>query len=243
MGNCRPHRAQRRIRTFLPIQNLPNTTTKAAFSYQELATAATLTKEPFSKNFSQVFSTELHPNSQVRPNKQEHRMLNRSNAEEARKERAIGANHSFCSPLPATSPQEKHTNYVSQYRLHFESPAERKDKSLLNLTAGSYNQNPEEAVKVSTRLVGEFGKEAADEKERTPVQRSWVPPKDKSLIFGARESVEQFKKSSVPANDIQTSLNTNIGIHNIHPKDVGDNYFGHRLSEITRNMNRSPCQR
>lgn len=92
-------------------------------------------------------------------------------------------------------------------------------------------------------LVGEFRKEAADEKERTPVQRSWVPPRDKSLIFGARESVQQFQMSSVPVNDIQTSLNMNTGIHTIHPKHVGDNYFGHRLSEITRNMNRSPCHR
>lgn len=99
-------------------------------------------------------------------------------------------NNSFCSPLPSTSPQEKCTNYVSHYKLHFDSPADRKDKSLLNLTAGTYNQNPEEAVKISTTMVGEFKKEAADEKERTPVQRSWVPPKDKSLIFGARESVQ-----------------------------------------------------
>lgn len=38
-----------------------------------------LTRQPFSKNFSQVFSTELHPHSQLRPNKQEHRMINRSN--------------------------------------------------------------------------------------------------------------------------------------------------------------------
>ena len=75
------------------------------------------------------------------------------------------------------------------------------------------------------------------------MQRSWVPPKDKSLIFGARETVRALKDSSVPKNDIQTSLNMNIGIHNIHPKNVPNNYFGHKLSEITRNINRNPCDR
>lgn len=75
------------------------------------------------------------------------------------------------------------------------------------------------------------------------MQRSWVPPQDKSLIFGARETVRALKNSSIPKNDIQTSLNLNIGIHNIHPKNVPDNYFGHKLSEITRNRNRSPCDR
>ncbi len=62
------------------------------------------------------------------------------------------------------------------------------------------------------------------------MQRSWVPPRDKSLIFGARETVREIKQSSVPKNDIQTSLNMNIGIHNIHPSDVGNGYFGHKLS-------------
>lgn len=32
-------------------------------------------------------------------------------------------------------------------------------------------------------------------------------------------------------------------MHNIHPKKVGDNYFGHKISEITRNPNRNPCDR
>jgi hypothetical protein len=120
---------------------------------------------------------------------------------------------------------------------------EKAEKSKRDIIAGDFNPNPEEAVRISTTLIGEY-KRDEDEKEATKVQRSWVPPHDKSLIFGARETVKALKDSSIPKNDIQTSLNMNIGIHNIHPKNVPNNYFGHKLSEITRNIhNRSPCER
>ena len=85
-----------------------------------MATAEQRTKEPFGKNFSQVFSTELHPHSQVRVNRHDNRMLSQSTVEEIRRERevALSSGH-FRSRLPSTAPHEKHTNYVSQYGLNF----------------------------------------------------------------------------------------------------------------------------
>lgn len=59
-----------------------------------------------------------------------------------------------------------------------------------------------------------------DEKERTEIQRSWVPPRDAAVAHSIGKTHMDFKNRNVPVNDIQTNLNTNIGIHNIHPKDV-----------------------
>jgi hypothetical protein len=50
------------------------------------------------------------------------------------------------------------------------------------------------------------------------VQRSWVPPGDPALTHAFGKTGKDFKNKNTPVNDIQTSLNMNIGIHNIHPK-------------------------
>lgn len=92
-------------------------------------------------------------------------------------------------------------------------------------------------------MIGEYKHDTGDEKQRTNVQRSWVPPRDKSLIFGAQKTVSELKKATILENDIQTSLNINKGIHNIHPKNVANNYFGKHLTDITSNPNISPCSR
>jgi hypothetical protein len=149
------------------MQNAPVTTTQGSYNYKELATASQLTKEPFSKNLSQVFSTELHPHSQVRVHKLQHRLLNHSTIDEIRRDRSADLDKThFRSKLPITSPHEKHTNYVSQYKLNFESPEEngRKERE----GSGTYNQNPEE-------------------------RKAMKPLEDKSLIFGAREPVQELK--------------------------------------------------
>ena len=93
-------------------------------------------------------------------------------------------------------------------------------------------------------MVGENKKEVGDEKERTDVQRSWVPPRDDpGFQKSVGKTMQDFKYSSVPKNDIQTSLNMNVGVHNIHPKDVQDNYFRHVRQDVTLNHNRLLCPR
>ena len=69
-------------------------------------------------------------------------------------------------------------------------------------------------------MVGENKKEEGDEKEQTGVQRSWVPPRDKGLNYSMGKTFKDFKYTNIPQNDIQTSLNMNIGVHSIHPKNV-----------------------
>lgn len=91
--------------------------------------------------------------------------------------------------------------------------------------------------------MGENKKEAGDEKERTDVQRSWVPPKDPGFAHSLGKTIKDFKNKNIPENDIQTSWNMNIGIHNIHPKDVPDNYFRHVRQDVTIQQNRTFCSR
>jgi hypothetical protein len=50
--------------------------------------------------------------------------------------------------------------------------------------AGSFKQvYPEQTVKPITTLFCENKKEEGDEKEKTGVQRSWVPSRDKALSY------------------------------------------------------------
>jgi hypothetical protein len=56
-------------------------------------------------------------------------------------------------------------------------------------------------------------------------------------------TTNDFKKANIPVNDIQTSINMNIGIQNIHPKNVPDNYFKHIRQDVTINPNHSLCSR
>ena len=121
---------------------MPNTTTKASYTYEELKTAKEKIKEPFSKNLSQVFSTELHPHSQIRHNYHENKMLNHSTIEEIRQERPVAlSNKHFRTQLPATA--EKYVNYVSQYKLNYTAIEDRdNNKSNGNISSGDFNQNP-----------------------------------------------------------------------------------------------------
>lgn len=106
------------------------------------------------------------------------------------KDRDVVMNKSdFKSSLPQHGRDEKYKNFVSHYKLEYTNPSQKKGGiDQLDVIAGNYNQNPEEVVKISTTMVGEYKKEQADEKEQTKVQRSWLPPKDKSLLFGVGKS-------------------------------------------------------
>lgn len=109
--------------------------------------------------------------------------------------------------------------------------------------AGNYRQvTLEETVKPITTMFCENKKESGDQKEKTGVQRSWVPQKDKALSFSMGRTAEQFKKEGLPRNDIQTSLNMNIGVHNLQPVGVPDNYFKH-VRTITVQPNKNFCNR
>jgi hypothetical protein len=70
-----------------------------------------------------------------------------------------------------------------------------------------------------------------------------VPPKDTGLAHSLGKTGLDFRNKNTPVNDIQTSLNMNIGIHNIHPKDVNDNYFRHIRQDVTIQPNRTFCSR
>lgn len=47
-----------------------------------------------------------------------------------------------------------------------------------------------------------------------------MPPKDPAVTQSLGKTSQDFKNKSIPTNDIQTSLNMNIGVHNIHPKNI-----------------------
>ena len=56
-------------------------------------------------------------------------------------------------------------------------------------------------------------------------------------------TANDFKKANIPVNDIQTSINMNIGVQNIHPKNVNDNYFRHVRQDVTIQPNKTFCSR
>jgi hypothetical protein len=56
-------------------------------------------------------------------------------------------------------------------------------------------------------------------------------------------TVNDFKKANIPTNDIQTSINMNIGVQNIHPKNVPDNFFKHVRQDVTIVQNSTFCSR
>jgi hypothetical protein len=93
-------------------------------------------------------------------------MLNHSTIEEIKKERPVAlSNTHFRTHLPATAPGEKYTNFVSQYKLNYTAIEDREQGNTSKgyIFAGDFNQNPEESVRNSTTLIGEYKKDA-DEK-------------------------------------------------------------------------------
>jgi hypothetical protein len=109
--------------------------------------------------------------------------------------------------------------------------------------AGSFTQvYPEQTVKPITTLFCENKKESGDEKERTGVQRSWVPSRDKALSYSMGRTGEEFKRAGDVRNDIQTNLNINMGVHKLHPHEIPENYFRHTRT-ITVNHNKNPTSR
>lgn len=101
---------------------------------------------------------------------------------------------------------------------------------------------PEESVKPITTLICE-NKKDGDAKEKTEIQRSWVPSRDKSVSYSLGRTAEEFRKSNIPKNDIQTSLNMNIGVQNLHPKLAAENYFRHVRQDVTVAYNKTFCNR
>lgn len=57
------------------------------------------------------------------------------------------------------------------------------------------------------------------------------------------KSANDFKYANIPKNDVQTSINMNIGVHNVHPKNVADNYFRHIRQDVTIKQNNTFCSR
>lgn len=109
--------------------------------------------------------------------------------------------------------------------------------------AGNFKQvYPEQTVKPITTMFCENKKENADEKEKTGVQRSWVPSRDKALSYSMGRTAEEFKRAGEVRNDIQTNLNINIGVHKLHPQEIPENYFRHTRT-ITVNHNTNPTSR
>ena len=69
-----------------------------------------------------------------------------------------------------------------------------------------------------------------------------MPPHDKALTYGAGKAAHDLKGPVTTQNDVQTSLNMNVGVHKMHPKEVPDGYFRHTRS-ITVQHNKNPCAR
>ena len=88
-------------------------------------------------------------------------------------------------------------------------------------------------------MVMEYGKTQGDEKERTSNQRSWVPQRDKSISYSYGKRTGDFQNSNYVKNDIQTSLNMNVGVQSMHPKEPETNYFRH-VRSITVKPNGTP---
>ena len=70
-----------------------------------------------------------------------------------------------------------------------------------------------------------------------------MPPRDPGLAHSMGKTTKDFKYSNIPTNDIQTNTNSNIGIHNIHPKDVENNYFRHIRKDVTLISNKTPSSK
>ena len=95
----------------------------------------------------------------------------------------------FKSSLPQHARNEKFSNYVSEYKSSFPVSTDNAMRSRTQsefiksqLPSGNYKQvQLEQTVKPITTMYCENKKEQGDEKERTGVQRSWVPQKDIGL--------------------------------------------------------------
>jgi hypothetical protein len=70
-----------------------------------------------------------------------------------------------------------------------------------------------------------------------------VPPRDKAISYSIGRTAIDFKRSNIPKNDIQTSINANVGVQNIHPKNVPDNFFRHVRQDVTIQPNNTFCIR
>jgi len=99
--------------------------------------------KPFDKNVSNVNSTSLHPHSQVKPVQTNYHMLNKNNPQEVQSERPVLMYGSdFKSTLVQHPPQEKYTNYVSEYKGKY--PLQQ-DNSMRNRTQSEFNQSQKPA--------------------------------------------------------------------------------------------------
>ena len=70
-----------------------------------------------------------------------------------------------------------------------------------------------------------------------------MPPKDSGYKYSVGKRETDFRNTNVPQNDIQTSLNMNTGVHNIHPKNVEDGFFRHVRQDVTIQPNNTFCSR
>lgn len=225
---------------------------KAEYPNGEQKSALQETKRPFDKSYNNIAPTSIHPHSENRANQKNYHVINQNSKNQLVNNRSVLMNQtSFKSTLPQHPPHQKFTNYTTEYGKKFGSQvgsnpsARERTSSDFNKTrkqAGDFNQVPEEAVKPITTLYCQNLKEG-DFKEKTQIQRSWVPSRDKSLSFSLGRTAEEFKNSGIPRNDIQTSLNMNIGLQNLHPKLAADNFFRHVRQDVTVAYNKTFCNR
>lgn len=69
-----------------------------------------------------------------------------------------------------------------------------------------------------------------------------MPQRDKCLSYSVGKTAQNFHNINLTKNDIQTNLNMNKGIHNLHPKIPEDGYFRH-VRTVTVQQNKSLCPR
>ena len=201
---------------------------------------------PFNKVSDSVGKTDIHPNSEIRTRQKSYHYMNHNNINEQGKGRDVLMYGSdFKSTLPQQPQTIKDKRYGTSYNKGFgvdKQDSLTKTQSQFmrtNQGAGQFRPVNEENVKPLTTMVMEYGKTEADDKERTSNQRSWVPQRDKAISYSYGKGTRDFQNSNFVKNDIQTSLNMNIGVHSMHPKVPDDNYFRH-VRSITLRPNGTP---
>ena len=73
----------------------------------------------------------------------------------------------------------------------------------------------------------------------TSYHNSYDKEKQNKKYMNVDKSEVKSRKQVDYSNDIQTSLNLNAGMHNIHPKNANDGLFRHLRKDVTINDHRT----
>jgi hypothetical protein len=224
---------------------------KAEYPYGEQESSVAAMSRPFDKTSNSIKGTNIHPHSELKNLQKNYHYLDSKNAEELNVPRDVVMYRTdFRSTLPAHPDSINQTHFKTIYHTSYNNqekmdPFSRTEAEFARTrrSAGNFNANREESVRNLSNMVGELKKELGDAKEVTKIQRTWYKAGDAALSYSLGKTARDFKNKNIPVNDIQTNLNTNIGIHNIHPREIGDNYFRHIRQDATIQPNRSLCPR